>query len=211
MQKGILEISIGVLTSPTSTIRSICQERPVGWAIAVYLVVNLVVALASIGLAGLDFPQGLGLPEGGQLFPAFPAAISILLMIGMIIGTPIISLLMLAVLTAIWHLAALVLGGKGSYGGLFSGFAFAHLPAIFSAPLAVIGLLPGIVGALLSGLGSIGLGLWSLVLSILAVRENYAVSTGRAILIYILPAVILLVPLGLLVAVLLLYLAAPPF
>ncbi|GFP23462.1 hypothetical protein HKBW3S09_00929, partial [Candidatus Hakubella thermalkaliphila] len=51
------------------------------------------------------------------------------------------------------------------------------------------------------GLGSIGLGLWSLALSIVAVRENYAVSTGRAILIYLLPTAILLVLLGLLVAV----------
>ncbi|GFP21675.1 hypothetical protein HKBW3S43_01317 [Candidatus Hakubella thermalkaliphila] len=53
MQKGILEISMGVLTRPTSTIRSICQERPIGWAIVVYLVVNLVAALASIGLGDL--------------------------------------------------------------------------------------------------------------------------------------------------------------
>lgn len=191
MQKGILEISMGVLTKPTPTIRSICQERPIGWAIVVYLVVNLVVALASIGLGDLEFPGG------GELSSAFLAGISILFLIGF----PIIGLLTLAVLTAIWHAVASVLGGKGSYCGLFSGFAFAHLPAIFTAPLALIGLLPGIIGALLFGLGSIALGLWSLVLSILAVRENYAVSTGRAILIYLLPAVILLVLLGLLVAV----------
>ncbi|GFP28043.1 hypothetical protein HKBW3S43_01468 [Candidatus Hakubella thermalkaliphila] len=194
MQKGILEISMGVLTRPTSTIRSICQERPIGWAIVVYLVLNLVAALASIGLGDLG---DLEFPEGGGLSPAFLAGISILL----IIGFPIIGLLTLAVLTAIWHAVASLLGGKGSYGGLFSGFAFANLPAIFAAPLAVIGLLPGIIGALLFGLGSIGLGLWSLALSIVAVRENYAVSTGRAILIYLLPTAILLVLLGLLVAV----------
>lgn len=192
MQKGILEISMGVLTRPTSTIRSICQERPIGWAIVVYLVVNLVVALASIGLGDLGFPEG-----SVEFSSAILAGISIVF----IIGIPIIGLLTLAVFTAIWHAVALVLGGKGSYGGLFSGFAFAQLPAIFTAPLAVIGLLPGIIGALLFGLGSIGLGLWSLVLSILAVRENYAVSTGRAILIYLLPVVVLLVLLGLLVAV----------
>lgn len=192
MQKGILEISMGVLTRPTSTIRSICQERPIGFAIVVYLVVNLVVALASIGLGDLGFPEGRV-----EFSSAILAGISIFF----IIGIPIIGLLTLAVFTAIWHAVALVLGGKGSYGGLFSGFAFAQLPAIFTAPLAVIGLLPGITGALLFGLGSIGLGLWSLVLSILAVRENYAVSTGRAILIYLLPVVVLLVLLGLLVAV----------
>jgi hypothetical protein len=66
---------------------------------------------------------------------------------------------MLVVLTAIYHLAALVLGGRGSYGGLFSGLAFAALPRIFLAPLAVIELLP-VVGALLSGLGTFGIVVW---------------------------------------------------
>ena len=127
----------------------------------------------------------LGLPDLG--WPAI------------LVGFTIIDIVMMVILTAICHVVALVLGGKGGYWGLFCGFAFAALPGIFAAPLAVIALLP-VVGALLFGLGSLGIMVWSIVLIILAVRENYLVSTGRAILILLLPIVILfLLPVLLLV------------
>ena len=188
MQEGIFETLTGMLTRPTSTIRSICQQRPIGWAIVVYLVVCMVSGVSAIGLG---FLEGAGLPDFG------PFSIAVYIP-GMLVGTPIIGLLTLVVLAAICHGVASVLGGKGSYSGLFSGFAFAALPGIFSAPLTAISLPFGIIGTILYGLGSIGLSLWVVVLDILALRENYVVSTGRAILILLLPAVILLVLLGLL-------------
>ncbi|MDI6814617.1 MAG: Yip1 family protein [Dehalococcoidales bacterium] len=179
MQEGIFETLIGILIRPTPTIRSICQQRPIGWAVVIYLVICLVSAVAAIGLG---FFEEAGLPGLGR----FSIAVYIP---GMLVGTPIIGLLALVVSVAIYHLVALVLGGKGSYSGLFSGFAFAALPSIFSAPLAVISLPLGIVGTMLYSLGSIGLSLWVVVLYVIALRENYAVSTGRAILILLLPAV----------------------
>jgi len=175
MGKDILDTLIGVLVRPTSTIRSVCQERPIGWAIIVYLVVSLVSIVTMIEPGMLE---ELGLPDLG--------------MPTIVVGGSIINIITLVIFTAICHVAASVLGGRGSYGGLFCGFAFAALPLIFAAPLAVIALLPT-VGALLSGLGTFGIGVWSIILTILAVRENYLVSTGRAILIFLLPAVVLTV------------------
>ncbi|MCL0079735.1 YIP1 family protein [Dehalococcoidia bacterium] len=175
MEKGILETLGGVLARPISTIRSICEQRPIGWAIIVYLVVSAVSTVTGIDPGMLE---ELGLPDLSM--PAIVALFSI------------ISLVTLLVLTAVYHLAASVLGGRGTYGGLFCGSAFAGLPRIFTAPLAVIGLLP-IVGDLLSGLGTFGIVVWSLVLGILAVRENYLISTGRAILIYLFAPVVLFV------------------
>lgn len=180
-----------MVVRPTSTIRSICQQRPIRWAIVVYFVVCVVNALSAIGL---------GLPEGAGLPDLAPFSISVRI-IGTLVGTLIIGLLTLVVLTAIYHVVASVLGGKGSYSGLFSGFAFAALPSIFSAPLAAISLPLGIVGTILYGLGSIGLIVWVVVLVVIAIRENYLVSTGRAILIYLLP-LILLVILSILIAIL---------
>ncbi|MCL0060209.1 YIP1 family protein [Dehalococcoidia bacterium] len=167
MEKGIIETLGGVLARPISTIRSICEQRPIGWAIIVVLVVSLVSAVAWIKPGDLE---GMGLPDLGM--PAI------------LVGSSIVNMVTLVIFTAIYHIAASVLGGRGTYGGLFCGSAFAGLPRIFTAPLAAIGLLP-IVGGLLSGLGTFGVGLWPLVLNILAVRENYLVSTGRAILIYL--------------------------
>jgi hypothetical protein len=180
MEKGIIEKLVGVLVRPTSTIRSICEQRPVGWAVVVYLIVGLITTVAWIDPGMLE---ELGMPDPGM--PAIVVAFSIANIVTLVVGT------------AIGHLAALVLGGKGSYWGLFCGFGFAALPGIFAAPLAVIGLVP-VLGAMLSGLGNFGIGVWSLVLTILAIRGNYLVSTGRAILILLLPLVALMV-LGLLV------------
>jgi hypothetical protein len=175
MKKGILDTLIGVLARPISTIRSVCEQRPIGWAIIVYLVVSVVTTVAWIRPEML---AELGLPQVGM--PAI------------LVGISITNIVTLVIFTAIAHLVASLLGGKGNYWGLFSGFGFAALPYIFAAPLAVIGLLT-MVGALISGLGSFGIMVWSIVLTILAVRENYLVSTGRAILILLLPIVILVV------------------
>jgi hypothetical protein len=101
-----------------------------------------------------------------------------------LLGIPIICLLTQVIFTGTSHLVALGLGSKGSYSGLFCGFVFAVLPCIFFTPLLVIiGLLLPIIGALFFSLGFFGVIVWSVVLSILAVRENYLVSTGKAILI----------------------------
>ena len=191
MKEGIVETLIGVIARPTSTIGSICQQRPIGWAIVVYLVVCLVSAFAAIGLVF----HLAGLPDFGA--PPLTAAVDIP---GTLVGTPIIGLLTLVVFTAIYHLVALVLGGKGSYWGLFSGFAFAALPGIFSAPLAAISLPLGTAGTGLYGMGTLALTLWVVVLYVIALRENYLVSTGRAILLFLLPVIILPLLLGLLVA-----------
>ncbi|MCL0060027.1 YIP1 family protein [Dehalococcoidia bacterium] len=191
MQEDILETLIGVLARPTSTIHSICQQRPIGWAIIVYLVVSLVSAITWIETGFYDL-EGMGLPDLG--------------MPGILVGSLIINIITLVIFTAICHLVASLLGGRGSYSGLFSGFGFASVPGIFVAPLAVIGMLP-MVGPLLSVLGNFGVIVWSLVLSILAIRENYLISTGRAILIVLivlLLGVILLVLSGLLAGLLVL-------
>jgi hypothetical protein len=186
MEKGILNTLIGILARPTSTIRSVCQQRPIGWAIIVYLAVSLVTTIAWIEPGMLE---ELGLPALGM--PAI------------LVGFSIISIVTLVVLTAIGHLLATsLLGGRRSYWGLFSGFGFAALPGIFAAPLAVIGMLPA-VGALLSALGTLGVVVWSLILNILAIRENYLISTGRAILIGLLLLVVSTV-LGLIVMFLML-------
>jgi hypothetical protein len=181
MEKGIIEKLVGVLVRPTSTIRSICEQRPIGWAVVIYLVVGLITTITMVDPGMLE---KLRLPELG--------------MTEILVGFTIINIVALVILTAICHVVASVLGGKGSYGGLFCGFGFAALPGIFAAPLAVVGLLP-VVGALLSGPGSLGIMVWSIVLSILAVRENYLVSTGRAILIYFLPLAVLMMLVFLLV------------
>jgi len=174
MEKGIIETLVGVLARPASTLRRVSQQQPIGLALLVYLVVNLITTV--VVLTEPRMLEELGLPDFGM-----PV---------LLLGSSLISILALVILTAICHLVASVLGGRGSYGGLFSAFAFSALPGVFAAPSEVLGLLP-VVGDLLSGLGIFGILVWSLVLTILAVRETYTLTTGRAILILLLPLVLL--------------------
>lgn len=185
MQKDIFETVAGVLIRPTSTLGSICRQRPVGWAIVVYLVACLVSAISNIGLGFAGLP-------GLSALPMFKALVAIL----------VVSILMFVIFTLICHGIALALGSQGSYGGLFSGLAFASLPTIFSAPLAAASLLLGAVGSLLYySLGVFGLTIWVMALSIIALKENYLISTmRRAVLILLLSTVALIAISALLIA-----------
>ena len=85
----------------------------------------------------------------------------------------------------IYHLIAKLLGGTGEYGRL------AYLSAAFSAPL-------GIVTALLSLIPLAGcvtplIGLYTLVLSYFAVKVEHQLSSGRAIMVILIPALVLIV------------------
>lgn len=71
---------------------------------------------------------------------------------------------------------------------------FATLPNIFQAPIGLIAILSGgLAGAFIAlCLGSV-LGIWVLILDVLAIREAHKFSTGRAIATLVLPFVVLIV------------------
>ena len=105
------------------------------------------------------------------------------------IVAPLIGVPVLAFFTAIFWVMSLILGGRGSYSGLFAGLAFASVPTVFSLPANLLvsqfWLLSGIVG--------LGIFAWTLVLTVFAVQENNNFSTGRAIAAVFIPLGILFV------------------
>ena len=82
-----------------------------------------------------------------------------------------------------------LLGGQGSAKGITAGFMAASLPLAFSVFFTLaesIGL------SFLSGIGSFAICVWTFVLDVLAIRENYFFSTGKSVLIAIAPYVMIL-------------------
>lgn len=80
-------------------------------------------------------------------------------------------------------------GGQGSAKGITAGFMAASLPLAFSVFFTLaesIGL------SFLSGIGSFAICVWTFVLEVLAIRENYFFSTGKSVLIAIAPYVMIL-------------------
>ncbi|RLG30995.1 hypothetical protein DRN97_09900 [Methanosarcinales archaeon] len=98
------------------------------------------------------------------------------------------------VIAGILHLVAKVLGGKGAFTEMLVLMGFATLPNIFQAPIGLIAILSGgLAGAFIAlCLGSV-LGIWVLILDVLAIREAHKFSTGRAIATLVLPFVVLIV------------------
>jgi hypothetical protein len=179
--QGFLGACVGIVLNPVPTMRGIVRRRPVGWAFLVIFVVYAAqgVAAQAIVLAGsfdaADFGDVEWLLSSAQILP--------------FIVVPIVAVPVLAFLTAIFWVTSLILGGRGSYSGLFAGLAFASVPTVFSLPANLLAsqfwLLSGIVG--------LGIFAWTLVLTVFAVQENNNFSTGRAIAAVFIPLGILFV------------------
>ena len=86
-----------------------------------------------------------------------------------------------------------ILGGRGSYGGLFAGLGFAYLPAVFTVPVTFMALQLDTFGQGLSGMIGFGVSVWTIILSVFAVQANNNFSTGRAIAALLIPLAVLFV------------------
>lgn len=85
----------------------------------------------------------------------------------------------------IYHLIARVLGGSGDFG------RFAYLNASFAAPLGILTTLIGLVP--LVGCISFLISIYSLVLVYFTVKVEHQLSSGRAIMVVLIPLLIVLV------------------
>ncbi len=184
----------GVIASPVATLNEIAIERPVGWALLVYIGVAVLTAIAAI------FEPGTmaDVEEFMTMFP-FYVPLSILFVAGLFF-----TVVMLLILSFVLHLFARLFGGSGGYWNFFSAYTFANFPTIFNVPLSLIASVLGGFGSFLSGLFGFGISIWILVLQVLAVRESHGLTTGISILAYFISFLIIVaIPVVIVVAVVL--------
>ena len=166
--QSFLGTCIGVIVVPVPTMRTIVRRRPIGWALIVIIVIAI--AQGITGAASLD-PSDFDNAEWVQgPLQGFS-----------IVGGPAFAIAGVAFFTAICWIMSRILGGRGSYGGLFAGFGFAYLPAVFTVPVTFMALQLDSFTQGLSGLVGFSIAVWTIVLSVFAIRENNNFSTGRAI------------------------------
>ena len=182
MEKGILlDILYQVLASPSKALEEISKRKRLGWAMITAVFIAVV-------LSFILLPNPPELAE--EIFHiekgSFNPALAIFLCV-------IIFLAALFIEGVIFHLIAVLLGGRGNYLGIVCGLCFACFPFIFFTPLMLFRALLGASGIILYHIGSLLLFLWVLVLSIIAIRQNYHFSMGRAITIYFIPGIILII------------------
>lgn len=184
-----LDAAIGVVTRPVSAMREIAAARP--WPIA--LALTAAIALLT-GLANLTAPrQDLAAATGGTLPAGFEGVQGFLDFIqspGGVVASVLFSLISLAVLSGIFYGIGRLLGGRGPFSGLLSTQAFASVPSILLAPLTAVLNLVGL--SVVVGLLGFGFAIWTLVLTVLGIRESLALSTGRAVATLLIPIGVLL-------------------
>ncbi|MHB8841146.1 MAG: YIP1 family protein [Candidatus Aquicultor sp.] len=182
-KKGLFDLLYGVITKPSETFRYLIETKPVLLAFLVYVAIAWIGAIAGIS-GSLTTARSLNHASGSTtLNPGLIATITVIV-------APILAAISLAIVAGIYHIIALILKGKGDYAGLISALGFASFPRLFAAPFGLLTLVAGAAGSIIAGIASLGFGIWFLVLDILAVRENYKFSLGRAILTVLIPVIL---------------------
>lgn len=180
----------GVIFTPSQTLNKIARSKLVGQGLIVLILSTLIPLIASSGaFADLNSIPG-GLPPGfpTELMPLFNTLKPFMLIIAavmVVVFKPLVTFLF----TALMHMISEFMGGGGSGKGLFAGFCFASFPSILMAPVNIIN---NFIDSDISGVFSLVFMIWVVILQITAVRENNGFSTGRAVLTYFLPWIIVL-------------------
>ncbi|HUZ01320.1 MAG TPA: YIP1 family protein [Thermomicrobiaceae bacterium] len=99
----------------------------------------------------------------------------------------------------VYYLIALLLGGRGSFTGLWAAIGFANLPSLLFVPVAVVlwvatmlGPTAVVIVGLLALMVAFPVASWSVALQVIAVREAMSLGTGRAALTVLVPVGVLL-------------------
>ncbi|MFH1750860.1 MAG: YIP1 family protein [Candidatus Micrarchaeota archaeon] len=98
--------------------------------------------------------------------------------ISSLIGTVVIGIILSIIGVGILYLIAMLLGGKGTFTQQY------YLMSIFSVPIVVLSLIP-IVGILVS--------LYGLYLLTLALKEVHAFDTMKAVLVWLIPVILMVI------------------
>ena len=190
---SIFQTWVNVLTKPGEEV--FAAEREKDSATLKTALVWMILASVITALLGMLQAQIFSAPFGGvgQVLEMLPAELQgeygpitetdssggTFLNLSLIILGPIFFLLGVG----IYHVIASVLGGRGQYGRL------AYLSATFSAPLIIVGSLLGFLPAVGGCLGVI-LGIYPFVLNYFAIKVEYGLSKGRAIVVVVAPLLV---------------------
>ncbi|MDD4334388.1 MAG: Yip1 family protein [Desulfotomaculaceae bacterium] len=180
--QGFLEIVYGVLFEPVQTMQNAAKNPPLASAFVIVTVLSLLGTI--IGLLALARFLSQGLDSGGIL----PATRS-LVPVGAAIGL-VFSYVKWFGYSAILHLVADLLGGRGDARGVFAVTGLAGLPHILLIPFQFLGYrygLESLAASVLLLLAGLAIWIWSSIILVVGLRETHRLSTGRSVLVFIIP------------------------
>lgn len=172
------ELIYGILFQPSSTLRYLGEEKPLGKAILVFIIVLLFNAIIGQETHIID-PT-----ETAQLVPR-----EMMWVFNFIIG--IMSFVMLFLMAGLFSLLGDIIYSRENAKGLLACLAFATVPGVLGPPLQYLAFAAGMVW--LGLVISLGIAMWLIVLQVISIREGLLVDTGQAVVIFIIPLIALTV------------------
>jgi len=187
VRMDIIETAKGFLMQPVQAFQK-ARRIELGDAIKYFIILLIINAILTVivdlimGSAILSaINQAMGQLGMGEIFLAETIGVAI----GAIVLV-IVSLIMVFIIGGWLHLFVYLLGGRKGYLETVKALIFG------STPYMLIGWIP-LVGIIIGGI-------WSLILSILGIRELHQISTGRAAGAVILAAIIIVIIIALIAA-----------
>ena len=170
---GFLEITYGVLFEPTRTMAEMAQRPPLVQAL---LAVTLAGLAGSVAFSLALYRLAGGLEGSGAFTRAFLPA-------GLVLGL-FWSYVKWAGASALLHLAAELLGGRGTARSVLAATGFAAIPSLFLAPVQLLAGWAGhsYTAAVILILAGLAVSIWTLALLVIALRELHCISGLRALL-----------------------------
>lgn len=180
-----LELVYGVLFDPVKTMARVAQRPPVGIAFLVVTIAGIL-GLASGYLAASEVLAS-SLPGDGleQLLAASRALLPFWAVFGLFWGY-----LKWFGFSAVVHLAAGLLGGNGTAGGVFAAVGLANMPSILLIPVNLMILWLGagrFVATFLVGLTGLTAVVWTAILLVIGLRQVHGLSNGWSVLVVVSP------------------------
>ncbi|NLA05757.1 MAG: hypothetical protein GX881_08610 [Firmicutes bacterium] len=163
---NILEMLDGVIRKPVSALNAIAREKPVGWALGIFAAATLLNSLTA------DYAAMEELFDLQAIAPYMAVVQVISALAGLFVSTGIL------------YLLSLIFKGSGSFWSLFSALGFAQFPIFLNPIGALLGKVGGVAAAL-GGLLTFGVGIWVMVLNVIALRESRSITTGASIGVYL--------------------------
>jgi hypothetical protein len=193
---GFLEIVYGVLFEPVRTMKKVGENPPLTAALLSFTIISLLGVVMGL----LAFSKFLSQGYDAGIDQLLPGA-QVLMPAGLFIGL-ILSYIKWFCYSAIINLVAELLGGRGSARGVFAAFGLAGLPLILITPFQFLAYwygtgVPAVTALLM--LVWLVLGIWSGIIFVIGIREVHMLSTGRSVLVLLIPWLALVLLLVLLV------------
>lgn len=181
----------GTLTAPVQTLCTVAERKL--WKEGL-LVVVLLSLLQGVSLASTMSNENI-LPylEGITGTPGIEVTVAVLQSPYFLTAAAFFLRALQWVLAGVlFHLLARLFKGQGTLGGVLAATAFAGSPDFIGIPLAALASLAGGL-AFLSGIVEFGTGIWTAVLGVIAIRENYRIGTGAAAAVFFIPFILLFI------------------